>query len=296
MTTAMTTADTPHHYARQDALTDPAGLAPLYDELPAGLPALCRVVSGLIVHTTWAAQYGIAPETPLPRDTKPVAERLAEIQQRFAGPLIADRSPMQRPFGTCRDFALLMCSALRHWAIPARVRCGFATYFADRRYTDHWICEYWMADEGRWAMADAQLDQLQRDHLAIAFDSSDLPAGVFLTAASAWQLVRSGAIDPDGFGHGDVGGLWFLSVDLHRDLLALANCHMSAWDTWRSADEASKTLSEEDLAACDQLAGTVIAGTRSGYRSDVRALAARLRVPPWHRAPTMQDQLRGLAS
>jgi hypothetical protein len=292
----MTTADTLPSYARQDALTDPAGLSPLYEELPAGTAALCQVLSGLIVHTSWAAQYGISPETPLPRDTKPVAERLVEIQQRFAGPLIVERSPRQRPFGTCRDFALLACSALRHRSIPARVRCGFATYFAARRYTDHWICEHWMADEGRWAMADAQLDQLQRDQLAIAFDSADLPAGAFLSAASAWQLARSGAIDAHEFGHGDVGGLWFLSVDLHRDLLALANCHMSAWDTWRSADEASKALSDGDLAACDRLADAVITGAHSGDLSDVHALAARLRVPPWCRAPAVQDQTRGLAN
>jgi Transglutaminase-like superfamily len=292
----MTTADTLHDYARQDALTDPAGMAPLYDELPAGLPALFNVMSGLMVHTSWAAQYGIPPETPLPRDTKPVAERLAEIQQRFAGPLIAERPPTQRPFGTCRDFALLACSALRHRSIPARVRCGFATYFAARRYTDHWICEYWKADEDRWAMADAQLDQLQRDHLAIAFDCSDLPAGAFLSAATAWQLARSGAVDAHEFGHGDVGGLWFLSVDLHRDLLALANCHMSAWDTWRSADEASKVLSDEDLAACDRLAGAVIAETCSGCMSDVRILASRLGVPPWHRVPAALEQTRRLAN
>lgn len=288
----MTTADIQRDYARQDALTDPAGLAHLYDGLPAGLPALCNVMSGLIVHTSWAAQYGISPDTPLPRDTKPVAERLAEIQQRFAGSLVAERSPTQRPFGTCRDFALLTCSALRHRSIPARVRCGFATYFAARRYTDHWICEYWMADDGRWAMADAQLDRFQRNHLAIVFDSSDLPAGAFLTAASAWQLARSGAVDAHEFGHGDVGGLWFLFVNLHRDLLAVTNSHMSAWDTWRSADEAGKALSDEDLAACDRLAGAVIAGTRAGSMPELRALAARLRMPPWHRAPVVQMQPR----
>lgn len=292
----MTTADTLDHYARQDALTDPAGLAPFYDELPAGLRALCHSLSGLIVHTSWATHYGIPPETPLPRDTKPVAERLAEIHHLFAGPLIAERPPAQRPFGTCRDFALLACSALRHRAIPARVRCGFATYFAARRFADHWICEYWLAEEGRWAMADAQLDQLQRDHLAIAFDSADLPDGSFLTAASAWQLARSGAVDPNEFGHGDVGGLWFLFVDLHRDLLALTNCHMSAWDTWRSADEASRTLSTEALADCDRLAEVLMAGARSGDLSEIHALASRRRLPPWYRAEATREQHRAFAN
>ena len=292
----MTTADTLHHYARQNALTDPAGLAPLYDELPAGLTALCNVLSGLIVHTSWAGHYGIPPEMPLPRDTKPVAERLAEIQQRFAGPLIAERPPMQRPFGTCRDFALLTCSALRHRSIPARVRCGFATYFAGRRFSDHWICEYWIADEARWAMADAQLDQLQRQHLAIALDSADLPNGAFLTAASAWRLARSGAIDAHEFGHGDTAGLWFLSVDLHRDLLALANCHLSAWDTWRSADASSRNLSADALVALDRMADAVIKGADSGDLSEVHTLAAHIGVPPWCRTSVARDPSRGLAN
>jgi len=292
----MTTSEALQHYVRHDALTDPAGLARLYDELPDEVSGLCNVVSGLIVHTSWAATYGIPAETPLPRDTKPVAERLAEIQQLFDGPLIVRRSSMQRPFGTCRDYALLLCSALRHRSIPARVRCGFATYFASRRYADHWICEYWMAEEGRWAVADAQIDRLQRNHLAIEFDCADLPAGAFLVAPSAWKLARSKAADPAEFGHGDVGGLWFLYVNLHRDLLALSNCHKSAWDTWRAVDEAGRNVSDSQLSGADRLADLLMEASSSGEFSALQGLAARFRMPPWHQATGAQERSRQLAN
>lgn len=283
-------SDTLQHYARHDPLTHPAGLAPLYDALPVGAPALCDIMSGLIIHTSWADKYGIPLGTPLPRDTKPVAERLAEINQLFAGPLMVQRAPTLRPVGTCRDFALLICSALRHRAIPARVRCGFATYFAGRRYADHWICEYWIAEQERWAAADAQIDALQREHLAIGFDTADLPAGAFLSALAAWALARSGGSSAEDFGHGDANGLWFLSVNLRRDLLALANRHVSAWDTWRDVREESRRLSDADLAACDRLAAAVTAAVASGNVAALEDLAKDKLMPPWHQASNLRKQ------
>jgi hypothetical protein len=41
---------------------------------------------------------------------------------------------------------------------PARARCGFGRYFKAGWYEDHWICEYWNDEQGRWIMVDAQLD------------------------------------------------------------------------------------------------------------------------------------------
>ena len=38
-----------------------------------------------------------------------------------------------------------------------------------------------------------------------------------------------GLAEPRNFGHGDARGWWFLRVDLHRDLLALANRQISPW-------------------------------------------------------------------
>src|SRR5262249_47239500 len=159
-------------------------------------------------------------------------------QALMPGSLCASRSPKQRSSGTCRDYALMLCSMLRHHAIPARIRCGFATYFAhftNCPFEDHWICEFWSADDGRWIRADAQLDQLHHEQLGIGFDAAKLPSSAFLTAGQAWRLTRSGGADSDTFGQGPVRGPWFVGVDVYRDLLALTNQPISAWDTWRTA-------------------------------------------------------------
>ena len=181
----MTTSSTPGPYARQDALTDPGVLSTLYDDLPVGPSALREVVSQLITHVDWAARYGIPPNTAMPRDTQPVADRLKLIQSIYAGSLAAQRPPDKRTFGTCRDYSLMLCSMLRYRTIPARVRCGFATYFNAGPYEDHWICEYWSSEEKRWVRADGQLDQLHRDRLAIKFDCADLPSDAFVTGGEA---------------------------------------------------------------------------------------------------------------
>jgi Transglutaminase-like superfamily len=263
-------------------LTNPGVLAGLYDDLPGDPSALRDIVSQLIIHVSWAARYGIPSDVPMPRDTQSIADRLGLIQSIFAGSLSAQRPPDKRTFGTCRDYSLMLCSMLRQRSIPARVRCGFATYFSWAPYEDHWICEYWSSEEKRWIRADAQLDQVHRDQLAIKFNCADLPSGVFLTGGRAWGLARSGGAAIDDFGHGDAKGLWFLRVNLHRDLLALTNQHMSAWDTWRNATAHSKSLNDAETASGDHLANAIEAvECAADGITKLRQMAANSQVPPW---------------
>jgi hypothetical protein len=171
---------------------------------------------------------------------------------------------------------------LRHRSIAARVRCGFATYLTVGGYEDHWICEYWLSDERRWARADAQLDDLHRAHLEIGFDAADIPRGTFLTAAQAWRMARSGVATADDFGHGGANGLWFLRVNVQRDLLALTNQHKSAWDTWRSSTASSKFLDPAATAAVDLLTCAIEeCEIDAGQIERLKDLAAKSQVPPW---------------
>ncbi|MDH2380699.1 transglutaminase-like domain-containing protein [Bradyrhizobium sp. CER78] len=270
-------------YVRQDALTDPGELAGAYDDLPETIPDLREVVSGLMVHVALAELYGIPPDTPMIRQTQRVADRLKSIQAAFAGSLTAARPPRSRTFGTCRDYALLLCSMLRARSIPARVRCGFATYIGDDIYHDHWICEYWPPADERWLQADAQLDALQIDRQQITFDCANLPRDAFLTASQAWRLVRSNSVAAGAFGHAATTGLWFLHVNVYRDLLSLTNRQMSNWDSWRDAAPAGKVLKVDALAELDRLAELVTAFESGAEQFAVLDEAAsRSLMPPWH--------------
>jgi hypothetical protein len=262
------------YYQAHGPLTEPGRHAGRLAELPAELDGLCRFIQGVILHADWASAYGVSGEA-LSRTTLGVADRMTLIETTRGAAAFAGLPAAERSSGTCRDYALMLCSALRERSVPARVRCGFATYFTSNPFEDHWVCEYWKAAEQGWALADAQLDALQRERLRITFDCTDLPAGGYLNAGEAWLLWRSGKAGPDIFGHGASVGPWFLRVNLMRDLLALRKCEVSDWDTWRAATAASKQLDDAALRACDEIA-------EATRRPDARlfGFASSLR-PPW---------------
>jgi hypothetical protein len=269
-------------YVAHDSVTDPGRHAGLYHDLPLEPSRLREVVSRLMIHVSWANNYGIPPNTPMPRDTLSVADRLALTWALAAGSLPEQRGSDKRSFGTCRDYALMLCSMLRHQSIPARVRCGFATYFAAGPYEDHWICEYWATNSRRWVRSDAQLDDVHRKHLTIDYDPADLPAHAFLTAGQAWKMARSGSASADAFGHTNAKGWWFLRVNVYRDLFALTNQYMSPWDTWRSSTPMSKVLAPADFAALDQLAASTEAiDFASSQFTTLKVIASRCQFPPW---------------
>lgn len=272
----------PEFYAKQDAFTDPGACAGLYDDLPKSPAELREIVSQLIIHTAWAARYGIPQDTPMSRDTQTAGERLKLSQNLLPGSLLANRPPEQRSFGTCRDYSVMLSSMLRHQAVPARVRCGFATYFPSNPYADHWICEFWSEMEKRWIQADGQLDLMQRDQFGISFDPANLPTGAFLTAGHAWRIARAGGAESEAFGHGTSTGLHFIRVNVYRDLLTLTGRYTSAWDSWRDADAASKALTTAHLATVNSVAGLI--GDFEAGKCDLalldRTAQASLR-PPW---------------
>jgi hypothetical protein len=119
---------------------------------------------------------------------------------------------------------------LRHKNIPARARCGFATYFTPGQYEDHWVAEYWNPTKKQWTMVDSQLDAFQTKALKIKFDPLNVPPSKFLTAGKAWQMCRTGKADPEKFGILDMHGLIFVWGDVMRDFLALNKIEILPWD------------------------------------------------------------------
>ena len=263
------------YYASHSALSDPRAHASLISALPLDIPALCRILQGVLIHEAWIERQGLDPAifSGQSRATLPVSERLDQLLAIDPRPLTIARPGERRALATCRDFALMLCAVLRQHGVPARVRCGFGTYFTGHPYHDHWVCEYWVRDEQRWCLVDAELDEPHRTHLKFDFEPTDVPRTGFITGIEAWERCRSGAIDPEHLGHGTMTGLFFARVNLARDLLALAKRETSPWDTWRTARDPHLQLDEAALVFCDDLA-------QQGEKRAVE-IAPPLSVPPW---------------
>ena len=242
-------------WAAHSPMSDPGRHADVIAVLPADIRALNEIIQGVLVHADWARAYGL-DETKLDaaaRRTLPVAERLDDILQRDPRPLHARRPAEKRSTGTCRDFALTLCSFLRCSNVPARVRCGFAAYFAGE-WEDHWVCEYWDAKTGTWRLSDPQIDHLLQQRNRIAFDPADVPRQFFMTAGEAWLKCRRAGADPQAFGHGSVTGWWFLRVNVLRDHYVLNGRETSPWDRWREAPQQNRSVPDDETALLDDLA------------------------------------------
>lgn len=245
----------PGRWADHSRMSDPAEHAPLVADLPSGVGALIDIIQGLLIHVDWLDAYPVETKRlrAMPRETLPIADRLSQILENRALPLRAQRPPRDRSVATCRDISLMLCSFLRSQGVPARLRCGFASYLREN-WEDHWVCEYWDGPEATWRLGDAQLDGVLREKLEIRFDPADVPRQAFLTAGEAWSKCRTGRADPDRFGHGAVAGLWFLKVNVLRDSCALNDRETSPWDSWRDALPARRRVAPDEMLFLDRVA------------------------------------------
>ncbi len=270
-------------YRRHGATSDPGDQAGALSALPDELPALLEVLQGLLLHVDELRLYGLSPcqVADLSRETLPVAERLRRILASDKTPLTMPRSPAERQPATCRDFALLLTACLREKDWVARVRCGFAGYFAPGVYEDHWVSEYWDETEGRWRLADAQLDAEHRAHFGIDFEPGQLPDSAFLNAGQAWQAWRQGREEAACFRHGAAVGAPMLLTNLARDRLALAKQETSPWDGWRAALPWEAGLDAALLAEGDALADAIDRIDRDGSVSRSIAPDQGLPGPPF---------------
>ena len=231
--------------------TDPQGRRAMMSGLGRDPQHLCGVVQNLLIHDHFGKLlYDDPPKNieTASRETLPVSGRLAQLAARNEGDRLPSLPAAKRLVGTCRDFALMLCALLRENGVPARLRCGFANYLGSDQYEDHWLVEYWLEGEGRWAKADAQLDEAHCAHLKIDFATADVPEYRFIVGRRAWELAQTEAMNPDWFGHGEDRGLWFIRVNLARDLMALCKHEVSPWDDWRKMSEAERMLDETALA------------------------------------------------
>ena len=231
---AENSCETLRFYATQSIVTDPGRHACLYEGLPHDIPGLCAVAQGLTLHIYLAPRYDVTPSDERRQEEanlRTVEKRLTRALALDDAPITVARPPAERVVGTCRDYAVLLCSFLRYQGVPARVRNGFDTYFTPGFMGDHWICEYWHRDEGRWVQVDVQVDDVQKGLFAIDFDPADLPTGKFLYAGEAYLKALAGEIDANRCGIGELRGLWFVRGNVIRDLMALNKLEVLPWDS-----------------------------------------------------------------
>jgi hypothetical protein len=282
------------YYAQHGFMTDPGANAHLLIELPHDIPLICEVVQGLIIHYRSGALYKV--KLPLKRleeaRTRHIGRILARICELDDQPLTVSRSPRRRFIGCCRDFATLFCAILRSHNVPARVRCGFSTYF-DRSFCfDHWIAEYWNTEQQRWIGVDAEMDAVKRAHNQLTFNPCDVPSEQFLIAGQVWQACRSDTLDPAHFGYEPaMSGMWVIRNYLLYDLACLNKVELTPWDFWGLSSIAYPELIEADLTLLDQVAALTVGSTaafdatRSLYQNE-----ARLHIPALITSYTMDDK------
>jgi hypothetical protein len=257
-------------YLTQSVHSDPgrddSGIADRVAALPADPAELALLIRHLLTRREEAGRYGCAlPESGyrLEAETRYVSDILDAVTGLDPAELSAPRRPLDRFAGICRDFALLHCALMRHTGTPARVRCGYATYFAPGFHDDHWVTEYLHPERG-WTLADPQLvpDTRVEDAYDLDFDPLDVPRDRFLTAGECWRLCRTGEADPHSFGVSVLGltGRWMVRGNVVRDLAALNRAEVLPWDTWgvgRGGPDRQEP-DEEELTLVDEAARVTV--------------------------------------
>lgn len=246
-----------------------ADVAPMVAALPLSPVELCAVAQGLVMLPNLAAGFGIPKERQEERSIHAVSDILRVLRQHDDRGVEHSRREASRVVGTCRHFALLACSFLRHREIPARCRAGFASYFVPGSFVDHWVVEYWHPVESRWVRVDPEI-------LGFAFvdEPHDLSEGEFLTGGEAWIRCREGHADPSTFGVDGVPenfGIGEIRGNLIRDLAALNKVEALPWDEWGRMEE---SYAGETDASYDGLMDLIAAACGSGDESAIAALYA----------------------
>lgn len=273
-------------YLTQSVHSHP-GMADRLAELPSGPDELALLVRHLLIHREEAGRYGCAlPESRYrsEAETRYIEDILDIVVRLDDAPFTAPRRPLDRFAGTCRDFALLHCALLRHTGTPARIRCGYATYFAEGFHDDHWLTEYLHPERG-WILSDPQMvpDVRIESPYELDFDPLDVPRDRFLVAGEGWRRCRTGEADPKTFGVSVLGlmGLWMVRANVARDLAALNREEVLPWDAWGVGDggrDGSDEAGAAELAVLDEAARATV----TADFDEVRALyrdSPSLRVP-----------------
>ncbi|MGB3861765.1 MAG: transglutaminase family protein, partial [Candidatus Aminicenantaceae bacterium] len=153
-----------HFYRQYSSFTDPGEYAYLYENLPDSLPELCSLIRSQFINFAWELDM-YREQIPKERSNESlkyptVKSALEGLLSYDSSGLVKDRKPEDRLVLGCRDNVILLASILKHRGIPARVRCGHATYLIPEFHASHTICEVWNENDKRWMLVDPSADMI----------------------------------------------------------------------------------------------------------------------------------------
>jgi hypothetical protein len=264
-------------YASAGALTDLSSIdAGALNGIPATPIEISYLSHGLVIQPNDAKTIGIPAERFDEKNARQASTIVRLLLELNPSPLHVERTQENRVVGTCRHFALLSCSMLRYRGFPARVRCGFTTYFQPEQALDHWITEYWDALKRRWIRVDSEIMGQ-----SILEEPEDLAPGHFLSGGEAWAAFRDGAIDASRFGVYGTSNFGAAEIrgNAVKDLAALNKVEMLPWDEWGRMTEAYNNETGPDYdAILDSIARVTATNDYDGI-SNLYCRSDDLRVP-----------------
>jgi hypothetical protein len=226
--------DTLKLYQEHDIMTEVKTMKHLVTDIPKDIKTIVTYVQNILLHQHWSRAYGL--ELSEERTKEPFIrsfeEKLIFLNKLGFTHVSEQKTNENKMISICRDFSVVAAALCREAGIPARARCGFASYFEKGKYVDHWVLEYWNEEKKKWVMVDAQLDVLQQKALDLPFDPLDVSEDYFITGPRAWLMCREGRLNPDLFGIFKWWGYDYLRCNLILDVNSLLKVPMQPWDLW----------------------------------------------------------------
>ncbi|OZV13045.1 transglutaminase [Tissierella sp. P1] len=248
--------DTLKLYQEHDIMTEIKTMKHMVADIPKDIKTIVTYVQNILLHQHWSEVYGLelGDERKKEPFIRSFEDKLVFLNKLGFTHVSEQRTNENKMISICRDFSIVAVALCREAGIPARARCGFASYLVKDKYIDHWVVEYWNEEKKKWVMVDAQLDVLQQRALQLSFDPLDVSENYFITGPRAWLLCREGRFNPELFGIFKWWGYDYLRCNLILDANSLLKVPMQPWDIWKGYKSLPiEEWTEKDYKVMDEL-------------------------------------------